>query len=187
MTLFRTQFKTTLITGVLILASGITGGISTAHANQVCPVKGQTTPTENFITQNNNPEYVIDSTTGLAWSRCVVGQTWNSASQSCTGEPLRLTWQEALQAATNYTVGNITEWRLPNIKELASIVERECVDPAVNLVIFPNAPSQHYWSSTPNTAGNKIDEAWAVAFYNGRLDSNKKSSDFFVRMVRYAE
>ncbi len=157
------------------------------NAEQVCPLNDATMPTENFIIEENNPEYVIDSTTGLAWARCLVGQTWNAASQSCSGEALRLTWQEALAASQTFSVGSIDDWRVPNIKELASIVERSCVEPATNLAVFPSSPAQHLWSSTPNTAGNALDQAWAIGFYNGRLDSNKKSSDFFVRMVRYAE
>ncbi len=154
---------------------------------QECPGTSTTSPTENFITEDISQEMVIDSTTGLAWARCVVGQTWNGTTETCTGEALRLTWQEALQASSSYQAGNFDDWRVPNIKELVSIVERACVDPATNLTIFNSAPAQNYWSSTPNTNATKKDEAWAMGFYNGRIDSNNKNSDFYVRMVRYAE
>ena len=159
-----------------------------AHAiDQRCETVTITTPTENFITEGIGAGYVIDSTTGLAWARCVVGQTWDATNEMCTGEALRLTWQQALQTATAYSVGNFDDWRVPNIKELASIVERACVAPAANVEIFANTPDERFWSSTPNTSAARKDEAWSVAFYNGRIDTNDKNADYYVRMVRYAE
>lgn len=160
---------------------------SMVSAEQLCDGDTQTTPSENFTVISEATEYVVDNTTGLAWARCVVGQSWDSTLQSCTGEPLRLTWQEALQQATTYRAGNHTDWRLPNVKELVSVVERQCVEPAANLDLFPAAPDDRYWSSTPYTGSDSTTTAWAVAFYNGRIDTSEKTSDFYVRMVRYAE
>lgn len=154
---------------------------------QSCETGTETTPTDDFITEDISQDYVIDSTTGLAWARCVVGQTWDATNEACTGEALRLTWQQALQTATTYSAGNFDDWRVPNIKELASIVERTCVEPAANLEIFADTPDERHWSSTPNTGASLKDEAWSVAFYNGRIDSNDKMADYYVRMVRYAE
>ena len=170
--------------GIAVFASLACSAVALA---QTCPGKDATLDTDLFITEGISQETVIDSRTGLMWARCVVGQTWNGTTQSCTGEALRLTWQEALQASSSYQAANFDDWRVPNIKELVSIVERACVAPATNLTIFNSAPSQHYWSSTPNTDTTKKDEAWAMGFQNGRLDSNDKNADFYVRMVRYAE
>ena len=161
-------------------------GVS-AQAEQVCDGETETTPLSRFVDANVENTFVVDAETGLAWARCVVGQSWDSQNKACTGEPLRLTWQEALKQADSFKPDNRTDWRLPNIKELVSIVERNCVEPAKNLAIFPNAPDDRYWTSTPNTSASLLGEAWAVAFYNGRIDSHKKFSDFYVRMVRYAE
>ncbi len=184
--IFKIRFIKTVALKTAVLSIAMLSATVSANT-QVCPGKDATTPTDIFITENIDPEMVIDSRTGLAWARCVVGQQWNPSTQQCTGEALRLTWKEALQAASSYQAANKDNWRVPNIKELVSIVERQCVDPAANLAIFANSPSEHYWSSTPNTAATKKLEAWAVAFYNGRIDSNDKQSDFYVRMVRYAE
>jgi len=156
-------------------------------AEQVCDGESETSPTSQFQLVSTDDEFVTDTLTGLAWARCVVGQTWDGQSKSCSGEPLRLTWQQALQQSASFNADNRTDWRLPNIKELVSIVERKCVEPAKNLAIFPNAPDDRYWSSTPNTSAAALGEAWAVGFYNGRIDSKDKLSDFYVRMVRYAE
>lgn len=160
---------------------------SFAHSNQLCDGETVTLPTERFVIGSENDQFVVDSITGLAWARCLIGQTWDSTNQTCSGEAERLSWQEALQTAKTFQVSNHTDWRVPNLKELASIVERQCVSPATNLEIFPNSTVDRYWSSTPNTSASKVGEAWAVAFYNGRIDSHDKLVDFYVRMVRFAE
>lgn len=156
-------------------------------AEQQCDGETITTDTANFTIASSASGTVIHNDSGLAWARCLVGQTWNSVDESCEGEAVRLTWQGALQLTNSYDFGEHTDWRLPNLKELASLVERSCVTPAINLDIFPNTLSDSFWTSTPNTSADKTTEAWSVAFYNGRIDSRDKQQDFYVRMVRYAE
>jgi len=156
------------------------------NAVQMCEGESETSATSQFSIDNGDA-FVVDTVTNLAWARCVVGQTWNIDTEACDGEPLRLTWKEALQQANSLVIDSRTDWRVPNIKELATIVERKCVSPAKNLVVFPGAPDGRYWSSTPNTSASAMTESWAVGFYNGRIDSQDKMSDFYVRMVRYAE
>ena len=67
-----------------------------------------------------------DSATGLSWMRCSIGQNWTG--KTCIGEPVKLTWQDALDfvAALNQDGGFVsrTDWRVPTIKELSAI--REC-------------------------------------------------------------
>lgn len=158
-----------------------------AVAAQICDGDNETTPVDNFTISDVNSAYVVDNSTGLAWYRCVLGQNWDELQSTCVGEAIRLSWQDALQSTTEFTLMDKHDWRLPNIKELVSIVERECVSPAINQDLFPNTPSDSYWTSSPNTNSSLIDESWSVAFYNGRIESRDKMQDFYVRMVRYAE
>jgi hypothetical protein len=155
-------------------------------AEQVCDGETETSPSDRFAV-GTTEDYLIDSVTGLSWAKCVVGQNWNIVSQSCEGQPLRLTWEEALQQSTTFRVNNHTDWRLPNLKELASIVEHKCVSPSINISMFPDSPVGGFWTSTPNTASDLSMESWSIAFDNGRIDSSDKFLDFYVRMVRYAE
>lgn len=171
---------------ILIVSLLITLSTSVLAAQQ-CDGSSVTTDDEDFIISEDEPGIVIHSTTGLAWARCVVGQEWNVDDEVCEGSAKQLTWQDALKLSTSYELEQKTGWRVPNIKELASIVERNCVTPSANLTIFDNTPIKNFWSSSPNTAAAQADEAWAVSFSNGRLDSNLKNSDFYVRMVKYAE
>lgn len=104
---------------------------------------------------------VTDDATGLRWQRCPAGYTLDDggtpldyADDACndTGTGTR-DWQGALQAAETINAGagfaGFNDWRLPNIKELMSIVERQCAAPAVNANVFPGLPpSARLWSST---------------------------------------
>jgi hypothetical protein len=73
------------------------------------------------------------------------------------------------------------DWRLPNIKELGSIVEISCYDPAVNLDVFPETPSSDFWSSS---YAADSDGAWHLNFGNGYNNNASKNNDYAVRLVR---
>ena len=113
----------------------------------------------------------IDLKTGLIWSRCPVGQTWNGTT--CTGSVIRHTWSEAMTLTSS-------GWRLPNIKELASITETACADPALNISVFPTTDLAYYWSSSPSVSDS--DRAWAVSLYTG--NSGMWEKDGRIRLVR---
>jgi hypothetical protein len=59
-------------------------------------------------------------------------------------------------------------WRLPNVKELQTIVDETRADPAIDETAFPSTPSELFWTSSP-VAGN-ANYAWNVYFNYG--DSN---------------
>lgn len=168
----------------LMLSTALFANVS--QAEQMCDGETETSPSERFAV-GTTETYLVDSVTGLEWAKCVVGQNWDITTQSCVGEPLSLTWQEALQQASTFRLNNHTDWRLPSLKELASIVEHKCVTPAINISMFPDSPAHVFWTSTPNTASDLSNESWSISFDNGRIDSNDKFSDYYVRMVRYAE
>jgi hypothetical protein len=57
---------------------------------------------------------VTHNKTGLMWMRCALGQNWNGAT--CTGSGQTYIWQAALQAAEGSSFAGHGDWRLPNIK-----------------------------------------------------------------------
>ena len=131
----------------LITVMALTATFSQAQTCQT-NIKNKT-PDSRYQLLNNNSE-VKDLKTGLIWQRCSLGQTWRGTT--CTGTASQYTWQQALQAAKDAGNG----LTLPNIKELSSLANRACYNPAINDTFFPNTPFDSgndyygaYWSSSP--------------------------------------
>src|SRR5438045_178137 len=76
----------------------------------------ETTPTSAFTDNANGT--VTHNLTGLMWKRCVEGAT----GAACTGGT-QTSWSEALALAQASTTAGFIDWRVPNIKELQSIIE----------------------------------------------------------------
>lgn len=158
--------------------------INTGHAEQICNSNlAETAPSSRFqITEDE----ALDTKTGLIWKRCMVGQTWDNEAQKCSIFISSVNWKEALESATD-------GWRLPNIKELGSIVEHSCANPSLNMDVFPG-PSAYVaprlWSSTPALWGfSRIthDGAWTMHFQDGTsIGTFKKNRNFFALLVRDA-
>ena len=166
----------------MLLMSGIAVLSFASYAEQLCGEVPENTPDESFTM--NTDGTVLHIPTGLMWMRCAYGQTWSAQEGECTGHAAQLVWSEALTAAQNDTTAGYDDWRVPNIKELGSIVERECVAPSLNLSAFPSSPAENFWTST--TVANEVDRAWSVAFYNGKNNTKSKVVDLHIRFVRFA-
>ena len=139
-----------------------------------------TTPTERF-TEMSNPAILKDANTGLQWQRCALGATWTkSAGCSVTdGAQGEYTWGEALVAAQN-------GWRLPNKKELTSIIEYQCRLPALNSQLFPldsEAMGAVFWTSTPLIYFSQA-TVWGIDFADGAFVNRPASERLQVRLVR---
>ncbi len=149
---------------ILMLALLVHGAAFGQECNNNMPV---VTPNERFEDQGNGT--VMDKNTSLVWKRCSEGQTYNSQSRNCEGEARLFVPNEALAFEENINNNGFaghTDWRVPNVKELSSIVEPSCVNPAINIVIFRNTPSDHFWSSTPSG----YQYYYCVNFGNGEVN-----------------
>ena len=141
------------------------------------------TPTSRFTISDNT---IIDDTTNLEWQRCRLGTTWDGSADGCPDDDIAdnetYTWDKALEAAASNELKSASDWRLPNIKELASIVEEACYNPAINLELFPDTPSDWFWSSSPHTTSSS--DAWSISFYFGSGSHNERDDLSYVRLVR---
>ncbi|MGD9971587.1 MAG: DUF1566 domain-containing protein [Desulfatirhabdiaceae bacterium] len=117
--------------------------------------------------RDNGDGTVTDTKTGLTWQQTAV-----------SGK----TWAEALTYCENLTLGGQTDWRLPGIKELRSLIDTSRHDPAINSTHFPDAAASWYWSGT--TCASHPQDAWVVNFYFGDVDGFVKTDGIFVRAVR---
>jgi hypothetical protein len=101
-------------------------------------------PAERFVELGGGR--VLDVVTMLSWDLCLLGQDY--VGGICTGSPYAYgDWGDALVAANN------SGGRLPNIKELSTLVERSCVEPAINQEVFADTPLYLFWTSTPDESG----------------------------------
>ncbi|EJP6369479.1 DUF1566 domain-containing protein [Vibrio cholerae] len=162
---------------VLLLAANVQASSLCAGGRENTAITA-TTPSADF--SDNGDGTVTHHTTGLIWQRCSLGQSWDGTD--CTGTATTLTWQQALAAGAQNTLGGFSDWRLPNKNELASIVEYRCFSPASNSQAFPNTPSDWYWSSSPDA--NYGNRAWGEDFDDGFVNSEAKFRYLHVRLVR---
>lgn len=150
-------------------------------------------PDSRYIDGGNGT--VIDLHTGLMWQQCAVGL---SGADCTEGAVETFRWDKALQYSDNINAtsgfANYFNWHLPNIKELLSLVEDACIDPAVNLNYFPNTTSANFWTSTPymGLPGAFFyippPETWYVNFSGGYSGSiNRDTDGLSVRLVRFIE
>ncbi len=133
------------------------------------------TPDNRFIV---NGDEVVDKDTELIWQRCSMWQT----GVDCDGRPSGTSWQGALQAAADERAATGKRWRLPNVKELRSIVEERCAYPTINLTIFPGVDGSGYWSASPNAYD--LNKSWTVNFSFGLSATANKSYANKIRLVR---
>lgn len=153
---------------------------------QSCNVSiDETTPSHYFM--KNNDGTVTHHSTGLMWKVCSEGQVWNEGG--CDSSATAHNWQEALHIPQMLNSGGgyagYSDWRLPNVKELMSIVEFKCVNPVMNETIFNNATSSRHWTSSPYVFND--DTSWGIDFEYGGLFVGGRDNSHAIRLVRSVE
>jgi uncharacterized repeat protein (TIGR02543 family) len=131
------------------------------------------------IYTNNNDGTVTDTRTGLMWKQCVEGL---SGTDCATGSATSFNWAAALTHAESHEFAGHDDWRLPNIKELRSLVEECRTGPAINDTVFPATPSSNVWSGSPYAYNSNY--AWHVNFNYGYAYYLSRSDYYHVRLVR---
>lgn len=106
---------------------------------------------------------------------------WTKDTQQIMG---RLTWQEAITACNSLNYAGHHDWRLPQVKELQSMIDygRENLPGLPPGNPFINVQNWYYWSSTPNTS--ITGSAWSVDMHYGHPWYHDESYDFYVWCVR---
>jgi len=139
----------------------------------------QKSKAKNYVISDDKQE-VLDAQTGLIWRRCVEGMKWNGAT--CVGEPFGGMLQESLERAANQARLTGKAWRLPNIKELSSLVDTTQPKLAIDSTIFPATPNDQVWSSSSYAVDAFF--GWVVHFYYGSNYYTYLEDTGVVRLVR---
>ncbi len=140
----------------------------------------ESTPTSRFSSLG---ETVTDQETTLSWMRCAVGQQWDG--KSCLGQAQTVDWQDAMamvEQANSHKIGGHSDWRMPMVPELASIVERQCFNPRMNTTVFPGASSEVFWSSMEKKGTKNY--VYTLDFGGGQAVASDKQRLGAVRLVR---
>ncbi len=134
--------------------------------------RGNSTYGNNSFTDNSDGT-ITDAATGLMWMQ--------------DDSQVSMNWKDALSFAENFTFAGNSVWRLPNAKELQSIVDytrspqttsSAAIDPLFNCTQITNEASEvdypFYWSSTTHanmTTGSE--GSWGAYVCFGRAMGNE--------------
>jgi len=128
----------------------------------------------DFIRTNNS---VHDTQRALEWQD-------NNETNSSTYR-----WQEAIDYCERLVMDGDSDWRLPNINELKTVIDRDKKEPAIKESLFEYIGEENYygyWSSS--SVADFENYAWIIYFGNGIVYSNyKEYNGLYVRCVRDAE
>ena len=139
--------------------------------------RGVAWPEQRFADNGNGT--VTDNLTGLIWLK----------NANCFGQ---ITWANAISSSNTLASGacgltdgsHAYDWRLPNRKDLRSLVDYSRYDPALpDGHPFTNVQASWYWSSS--TIAGSTGEAWVVHMHAGVVTfGNKSSGSYYVWPVR---
>ena len=137
-------------------------------------VRGNSEYGKNAFMENGD-ETVSDAATGLMWMKDDSGKG--------------MSWEEALAYAENMEFAGYSDWRLPDVKELQSIVDYSrapgatnsaAIDPVFNCTIITNEAGQEdypfFWSNTTHAnmqnrgGGAYVAFGRAMGYFNGKWD-----------------
>ena len=141
---------------------------------------------QRYVISTDGTE-VTDQKTGLIWRRCSEGMVFSGdpGTGNCTVTASTFTHEAALARAQTEAANTGIAWRLPNIKELASIADKSLSNPAIDRTVFPATPAKYFWSASPYVRDSF--GSWDVSFDVGRVSSSYsdgRTIHGYVRLVR---
>lgn len=140
--------------------------------------KGYPRQGNRFI--DNGDGTITDNASGLMWVKepGAIGGAFGTPGNSSP-----MDWEVAIDACEGLTYAGHSDWRLPNIKELHSIIDQGRHQPAIDATFFPSTRNTWYWSSTTFFDNNA--NAFRISFTGGTINNADKELDpWYLRPVR---
>ena len=167
----RTLLVVSMITAFIAAGLVLPGPIGAGDLE-----RGVAWPVPRFT--DNDDGTVTDNLTGLIWlknANCFGSRTWSQALSDCNG---------LTSGSCGLSDGSSAgDWRLPNIRELPSLVDYGGYNPALpSGYPFDGVQSAYYWSSS--TSASYPSYAWGVYMSNGGVGIGNKLSNYYVWPVR---
>jgi hypothetical protein len=108
------------------------------------------------------------------------GLMWTQNADKANG---KADWEQAISGAGSCTDGGYTDWRLPNRRELESLIDLGKYNPALPKGHpFSGVQPSYYWTST--TQANIEDGAWVIHLNIGFVAHDDKGGTHYVWYVR---
>ncbi len=180
-----------LLVSLVLAHSGVEAACTAGHPNANLV---ETTPDSAFL--HHVEGTVTHDLTSLMWDRCPLGMTLDDnstptdfADDVCSGSPATYNWQAAFQqvvSQNNSSHLGYDDWRLPNLRELMSIVETCGYNPAFNQFVFPSTilfTAGDFWTAT-SWIGAPTEAALMVRTNLGSASAMIKTGEIYMRLVR---
>lgn len=177
-----TAWAVSLLSQVILVGAASAQG---AAAQQICDAGLSTLQLTRF--RDNGDGTVTDVDSKLMWMRCSSGQSW--VNDQCSGQATTYNWPDAVREANQISRSGdafFNDWRVPALRDLATITDRGCENPRTNLLLFPDTPSSAFWTSTPRPGAKPENMAFALSFGAEGVLAASKDERFYVRFVRSA-
>ena len=130
---------------------------------------------ERFISKTiDGDDIVIDNATGLTWP------AFHNSSICNNGNTL--IWSESIDYPIGLSFGGFTDWRLPNVLELISIIDYGSYNPTIYSTFFTALGTDTCWTST--TSIETGDKGVRVRFGDGTSILSFKVIMYKIRPVR---
>ena len=183
----------------------IPGAVGVHTTNQVQVARGNWANSTAYAAA----DIIYDDWDGTGWYICAIAHTssatatfmedyaanptywrytvWSGSADNLT-TPMSLTWYDAIDNCLALEYAGRTDWRLPNVRELLSLVDHSIATGArINSTAFPNCMTSiySYWTSTIfaniTTRATHVNFNAATA---GISSQTTKTSLWYVRPVR---
>lgn len=132
---------------------------------------------------DNGDGTISDNNTSLMWQKTDSDQIYNwyeaNGEIDDTYNP-----ESAIDICGELELGGYTDWRLPEVEELISIVKYNTKNPAIDTSAFSNTHSSKYWTSTATFVQWDTNYGRVVDFSMGTFRIDRSQYPYFVKCVR---
>ncbi|MFA6376951.1 MAG: DUF1566 domain-containing protein [Candidatus Paceibacterota bacterium] len=170
--------------------SGMVGAMQKSTPLNFRCVRGKQSDAELSMIDNGDGT-VIDHGNGLQWKKCSNG---SESGTDCPWDHKDYNWEGAIALCDSLDFAGHTDWRLPSVAELSTIIDYNKFDPSINKALFPDTHGNDstgnvYWASDPVADQPAGKSAWAAYFHYGVIgiynnDGHNDGDGFSVRCVR---
>lgn len=117
---------------------------------------------------DNGDGTVRDDVTGLVWQQ--------------THDDVYRRWEDALAYCEDLDLADQTDWRLPEVHELATIIDYGTHSPSIDTAYFPYTFPTNYWTATRYADLSYF--SWRIAFNAGAVGTASQGDQYYARCVR---